>query len=160
MQNKRTYIILASLVITIGIFLVVYFNNNDNPSDVDKFYLDDVYYKDGKYVDTNSDEIKTLINDKKTFLLFVYNNYCSLPIPCNDIFEEIMKKHHIDVLQMTFENFKNLELYNQIQYAPTFIIIKEGIVVDYLKADDDSHLDYYQNANAFDRWLSKYLLYK
>ena len=41
--------------------------------------------------------LNNLINSKDSFLLYTYNDYCSLKIPCDDIFRSVMNKYKIDM---------------------------------------------------------------
>ena len=90
-------------------------------------------------------------------LLFTYNNYCSLPIPCEYIFEDFMSKYNISIVSIPFKEFKETKYYKKVKYAPTIIIIKEGNIVAYLDANSEKDLDKYQNINDFEKWISKYI---
>lgn len=158
-MNKRKIIIIILIIIFIGLILWLFINKDDNPKiyNENAISLDNKYYNKGKFIDASSEEITKLLNDKSTFLLFVYNNYCSLPIPCEKIFKEVMKKHKVDVLQITFEEFKETSLHDTIEYAPSLIIIKDGKILEYLHADKDEDLEKYQDTKEFEKWISTYV---
>ena len=128
-------------------------------NNINKFYLSDEYYNEGKFVDVTYSNIKKIIEEEKSFLLFVYNNYCNLQIPCQDIFSSAIKKYKIDILQIPFENFKKTNLYNTVKYAPTIIIIKNGQIVDYLNPDLKKDINKYQKVDDFEKWLNKYIIF-
>lgn len=119
----------------------------------EKFYLSDKYYNNGEYISIKSDSISK--NDN--FVLFTYNNYCSLSIPCEDIFEEFMEKYKIDFLSIPFDDFKNTYLYKSVKYGPSIIIVKKGKVVAYLDANKDSDTIKYQDVDKFKEWISNYI---
>lgn len=162
MKKKNIIIVVAISVLFIGsIILFAYFRNlNDYQYSGAIFYLDNEYYNQGNFIDISANDLDKMLKDKKTFLLYSYNNYCSLPIPCENIFEEIMKKYKFDVLQITFEDFKKTTLYDSVKLAPTLIIIKNGTIVDYLKADKDEDLSKYQEKTNFENWLKEYIILK
>ena len=110
-----------------------------NKESNNKFYLTEKYYNEGKYIKTKSDNISK--NNKDNYVLFTYNNYCSLAIPCENVFEEFMKKYKIDFLSLPFDEFKNTYLYKEVKYGPSIIIVKKGKVVAYLDANNDDDLD-------------------
>lgn len=120
-----------------------------------KFNLDNNYYKESKFVNVTKTDIENLNNSN--YLLFVYNNYCSLKIPCDTIFKKVMDKYNITVNQITFEEFKETNIYKKVKYAPTIIIVKEGKIIDYLDANSDKDLNKYQDEIEFENWLNKYI---
>ena len=63
-------------------------------------------------------------------------------------------------ITLTFENLKSTSIYDTVKLAPSFVIIKDGKIIDYLKADDDDDLDKYQDVDAFKSWLNKYIIIK
>ena len=117
------------------------------------FYLNDKYYNNGDYVNVTSNDI----NYNESYLLYTYNNFCVLPVHCENIFKEAMDKYKIDVLSMPFDDFKNTNYYKKVKYAPSIIIIKNGEIISYLDANSDKDLDKYQDANKFINWLKEYI---
>ena len=108
-------------------------------SDVEKFYLDEKYYSNGKFIELTSDEYELL--DSKNYVVFTYNNFCTLKIPCESIFKEFMDKYKIDFISIPFDEFKSTNLYKRVKYAPSVIVVKDGSVVAYLDAESDDDLD-------------------
>lgn len=119
----------------------------------ERFYLDDKYYNKGEYIKVSS----TDIDKKDSYVLFTYNNYCSLAVPCEDIFEEFMKEYKIDFLSMPFEEFKKTYLYKKVKYAPSIIVVNKGSVVSFLDANNETDLEKYQNVDIFRDWISEYI---
>lgn len=120
-----------------------------------KFYLSDKYYNEGEYVKVKSSSISK--NNKDSYVLFTYNNYCTLAVPCEDVFEDFMKKYSIDFLSIPFDDFKETYLYNEVKYGPTIIIVNKGKVVAYLDANNDEDLEKYQDVDKFKEWINKYI---
>lgn|SRR5574344_1086208 len=149
---KKKYIILFICLFVIG-GVITYLKL----STVHPVYLDDTYYDTGKYIDISADELNELTNDNHTFILFVYNDSCSLPIPCENIFEDAMNDTHVNILKIRFADFKNTSLYQTVKLAPSIIIVSHGKIVTYLKADADADLEKYQNKEVFINWLKKYV---
>jgi hypothetical protein len=123
----------------------------------ERMYLSDNYYNNGEFIELKSDDLLDKVND--TYLLFTYNNYCSLPIPCEDIFKSFAKKYKIDFISMPFGEFKNTEFYNTVEYAPSVLIIKNNKIVAYLDANSNDDLDKYQKLKEFEKWLDKYIYF-
>ena len=123
--------------------------------DVNKVTLDSNFYNKGEFIDIKNDY---LINENPTnYILFVYNSYCTLKIPCEDIFKEYMKKEKIDFLSMNIDEYKKTDLYETVKYAPTIIIVSDKKIVAYLDAESAADLNKYQDVNEFGSWINKYI---
>ncbi len=125
--------------------------------DKERLYLSNKYYNKGDYISVKAEDLDNLKND--TYVLFTYNNYCSLPVPCDKVFEEFMDKYNIDFLSIPFSEFQKTTLYETVKFAPSIIIVQEGTIIDYLKADKDEDLDRYQDAKVFEEWLDNYIYF-
>ena len=147
-MNKKILIILIILLIFTGC-------TNKKNNNTSTFYLDDKYYNKTDYIKVNSSELDELSHS--SFLLFTYNNYCTLKIPCENIFSDFMKKYKIGIVSIKFEDFKNTKYYDKVKYAPSILVIKEGKIIDYLDAESDDDLDKYQDVDEFTKWVKKYI---
>ena len=136
------------VVIVLSVFLLTgCFSNKTNQEDGTKrIYLTSSYYNKGEFIKV--DDLTTLESD--TYILFTYNNFCNLAVSCDKIFESFMKKYSIDFVSIPFETVK---------YAPSVIIIKDKEVVSYLDANSDEDLDKYQDEEAFESYLNKYIYF-
>lgn len=153
---KKKCIIIGIIVFVIIISFLLCFRLKNNK---DKFYLSNKYYNNGSFITETSVEVQKLVNNKESFLLFTYNNYCTLPIPCEDIFKEFSKNNNIDVVSIPFSDFKNTSLYKTVKYAPSIIVVKEGKIVSYLDAERDDDLNKYQDVNEYREWLNNYIYF-
>lgn len=144
--------ILSVVLILFALFITTACSNKP----IEKFSIDTKFYNsEGKFINVNSEEV----NNKKdtNYVLFTYNNFCNLSIPCETIFESFMQNKKIDFLSIPFEDFKNTYLYNKVKFGPSVIIVKEGEVVQYLDANEDKDLDKYQDVSKFEEWISTYI---
>ena len=119
-----------------------------------KVKLSSIYYNEGNFIDIKASDLK----DKETYLLFTYNSYCNFEIPCDEVFLSVMKDLKIDVLKMPFEEFKKTSLYEKVKYAPSIIIVNNNEIIDFLDANKDEDLKYYQNSKEFASWLKERLV--
>ncbi len=143
---------MKKLVFILVLLFIICGCDKDNS---DKFYLSDKYYGDGEYIKVKSNSIKK--NSHDSYVLFTYNNYCSLAVPCEDVFEDFMKDNNIDFLSIPFEDFKDTYLYDTIKYGPSVVIVNNGKIVAYLDANDDVDLEKYQDVDKFKEWISEYI---
>lgn len=150
-MKKILFVLLISLTLTGCIFSK---KQNDNKI---RFYLSDKYYHTGEFVKVDNKSLEKI--NKENLILFTYNPYCNLPISCEKIFEEFMKKYNIDFVSISFSDFKETSYYDNVKYAPSVMIIKEGEIIDYLDANDDKDLQKYQDEKEFEKWLDNYVYF-
>ena len=141
-------------VLIFSIFLLIGCTNNNSE---DKIYLESRYYNMDDFNPIDKDTLNSQLDNKDTFLLFTYNNYCNLPVACEGIFEEFMDKNNIGIDSIAYKYYKETTLHEKVVYAPSVIIIKDGEVVDYLDANSDDDFDKYQNTREFTKWISSYI---
>ena len=122
-----------------------------------KFYLNDQYYNQGEYVKLDSVSLENIKDN--SMIIYTYNNFCNLPIHCENIFKEFMDKYQINFISIPFSEFKKTSFYTNVSYAPSIIIVHDGKVIDYLKADSDNDYDKYQKVDVFEEWLSDYIYF-
>lgn len=122
-----------------------------------KFSIEKEYYKESKFINANNEDIEKLKENKKSFIVFTYNNYCLLEVPCDEIFKKVMDKYSLSFLYLPYEEMKNTFIYNEVKIAPSVILIKEGKIVAYLDAESDEDLPKYQDADEFDKWLNSFI---
>lgn len=141
------------VLILLAIFTLMGCSNKEN-----KFYLDDEYYGKGKLVSIKAEDINSL--EDKTYIVFIYNNYCNLPIPCEDIFKKVAKDNDLIFYTLSYEEMQNTFFKEKIQYAPSVVIVHKGEIIDYLDANSDDDYDKYQDKKAFLNWLKNYIYLK
>ena len=123
-----------------------------------KFYLDQEYYKTGgDFVHITSDMFEKI--DFQNYVLFVYNNYCTFSVPCDEIFKEFMEQNNVNFLSMSYEEFKKTNLHETVKFAPSVIIVNNGKIVSYLDSAKDADLDKYQDVDQFESWLDNYIYF-
>lgn len=144
-MKKVTLIILITLLILTGC----------SNKEITKVYLSDEYYKDSKFISIAANEVDSLKDD--TYLLYTYNNYCTLEVPCEDIFNSFMSLYNISIKSIPFDEYKKTSFYKKVKYAPTVILISKEKIITYLDANNDNDLDKYQDITAFTEWLNTYI---
>ena len=133
-MNKKVVIVIMCLI---TLFVVGCSNNEETTG---KIVLESKYYGDSKLIEIDSDLFKKISNEN--YILYIYNNYCNLEVPCENIFKDYMDKYKISFLSMPFEEL---------------IIVRNGDIVSYLKSDSDEDLDKYQDVNEFSKWINSYI---
>ena len=122
--------------------------NRTSQNDNSKIYLNNKYYNKGKFIKVDKNDLNNIKNGN--YILYTYNNYCSLPVSCEKVFQEFMSKYKIDFLSIPFDEFKKTDFYKSVKYAPSVIIIENGNIISYLDANSDIDLEKYQDVNKFE----------
>ena len=144
---------MKKIVLLIAIFLLTGCILNKT----EKFYLNDEYYNKGDYISLDSSTLESIKDN--SMIIYTYNNFCNLPIHCENIFKEVMNKYKIDFISIPFAEFKKTSFYKDVSYAPSIVIVNNGKVVNYLKADSDNDYDKYQKSDVFEKWLNDYIYF-
>ena len=149
-MNKKVILsIIAILIFIISCFLVFKQNNSD------KLFLSEKFYNGGKFIKVKSADLSAYSKD--TYLLFTYNDFCTLKIPCDKVFEEFMQEYKIDMLSIPIDEFKQTLFYKTVLYAPSVLIIKNNKIIAYLDANKDDDVIKYQDSQEFAKWLNNYI---
>lgn len=155
MTKKIIKIIILIILLIALVILVVNLSNKDK-----KFYLEDKYYKEAKINEIDENKLESLINDKESFVVFVYQPMCITSSSFNELLNEFTNKYNMTIYMIPFSSIKDTNLEKHVKYYPSFVIFNNGKVVDYLKADSDDDTKCYENLPDFEDWFFSYVLLK
>lgn len=159
-MKKNIVIIIMALIVALSTCFTIYLKSNKKevkPKDT-RFKIEEKYYGSDKFIDIDKEGFESI--KKESYVLYIHNNYCNMPIPCYQIFESYMEKKNIAFLSMDFKDFKETKLHETVKYAPSVIIVKKGKIVSYLDSAKDGDLEKYQDVKAFGKWFEKYVKLK
>ena len=123
----------------------------------EKFYLEDSYYGDNKLIEINNDDLKKLEEDNKDFVLFVYLPGCSSCAEFKTVLEDFLTENNININYISILDTDGTSVENKVKFAPSFMVYKDGKVVDLLDSNSDEDLSYFKSAESFKNWLEKYI---
>ena len=125
-----------------------------------KVILDAEYYcKEecgGEYMNISGEEYEKLINDGKSFVIFVDQTGCKTADKLRDYMGDYAKKIGVKVYRIMFDDARNTTLHNEVKYYPSVAVVSKGRVVGFLRADADEDSDMYNEYEAFEKWIKKY----
>ena len=145
---KKIFLLLLIIIVCVGC-------SNYKNVDSNIIFLSDMFYNKGNFIEIDSKSLEDYSN--MTYLLFTYNNFCSLPISCEKTFKSFASDYKIDFLSMPFSEFKNTYLYDTVKYAPSVLIVENNKIIAYLDANKDDDLEKYQDVNKFKDWINNYI---
>lgn len=154
-DTKIAISILALVVILIGGILVAGMMSGwfDDP----KVVLSQEYYsKNPKFIDLSADKYEELIKSKKSFVILVDQNGCTTADRVRKYVTNYMTEKGVDIYKMMFKEVKSSSLNDYVKYYPSVVIVSNGRVRAYLRADKDADADAYNDYSAFTSWINQY----
>lgn len=122
-----------------------------------KIKLEDKYYKRSEFIDVDHSKVNDLIKSKESFVVFIYQPMCTMSSEFEKLLDEYMDIRKISIYKMSFSDMKKTSLKDTVRFYPSFIIFKDGEVVDFLDADSDEDTNRYKILKAFKEWLESYI---
>lgn len=124
------------------------------------FYLDEKYYGIGAFVEITPEEATDLIENEESFAIYIHQPFCSTSYEFNKILTKFAEEYQISFYKISFDDMKETEMHETIQYYPSFAIYKDGELIDYLDAESDEDLPRYKDAEEFAKWFGSYIQLK
>ena len=125
-----------------------------------KFFLENEYYDKSEFMEIDAKVYTNKIENNESFILFIYQPMCATSANFEKIVKEFLDEYKISINKIAFSNIANTDLSNVIKYYPSFVIIKDGKIIDYLDANSDEDTVYYKNKDDFSNWILEYIKLK
>lgn len=122
-----------------------------------KFYLEESYYESNKLIEINNEDLKKLEKDKKDFILFVYLPGCSSCAEFKTVLEDFLLENNISINYISILDSNGTSVEKKVKFAPSFMVYKDGKVVDFLDSNSDDDVSYFKDVNNFRSWLENYI---
>ena len=121
------------------------------------FALDQEYYTQAELTDITVDDYQQLIANKKSFLLFVDQTGCDVATMVRGFVNNYSTEQNISFYRVYFTDIRGSSINNYVKYYPSVVLISQGKVVDFLKANSNDHAALFTDYNSFKSWLNNYL---
>ncbi len=155
-MKKKLVISLSLIFILITIFItILIINKNKKP-----FYLEDNYYGVNSMTEINIDELNKLIDNKKSFAVFIYQPLCITSSDFESILSDFLIDAQISIYKIAFSDIKETNIGKSVKHYPSFIIYNKGKIVDFLEADKDEDVEYYLSKDGFTSWFKRHVKLK
>ena len=138
-----------TIVITAVVILIV--NKNKKP-----FYLDSNYYGIDSIKEIRIDELNRLIDNKKSFAIFIYQPKCITSFDFESVLNEFIEEEKISIYKIAFSDIKDTKIGKSIKY----LVYNKGRMVDFLRANKNEDVKYYLSKKGFKSWFTKYVKLK
>ena len=125
---------------------------------IEKFSLEEEYYNNGSVVEIEVDKFEELMDNKENFGVFIYQDFCAASANFEEVLGEYITEYNMSFYKLSFTNMNETKLKGKVKFYPSFIIFKDGKMVDYLDADSKSDAEYYKSITGFNNWLTNYVV--
>ena len=126
-----------------------------------KVVLDAEYYCgedcDDEMMELSGAKYEDLVKEGKSFVVFVDQSGCTTADRLRGYVTDYAHKVGIKVYRMMFSEARETSLHDYVKYYPSVAVVSHGKVVAWLRADSDEDADYYNDNEAFNKWLNRYL---
>ena len=126
-----------------------------------KVTLDAEYYCgeecDGEMVELSGVRYEELVRNGGSFVVFVDQSGCTTAERLRGYVADYAREIGARVYRMMFSEVKETSLHDFVKYYPSVVVVSRGRVAGYLRADSDEDADYYNDYEAFVRWIGRCL---
>lgn len=154
-MKKKIGISFVLFVTILGTILFLFTHKKEKP-----FYLEDTYYGTNAMIEIKMDELNELINNKKSFVVFIYQPMCITSSDFENVLSSFLEEKQISIYKIAYSNIKDTKIGKTIKYYPSFIIYHNGKIVDFLEANKEEDVEYYTSKEGFKSWFLKYVIWK
>ena len=152
-------LIVALVIVLIGglIFMGAVAGWFDDP----KVVIDGEYVCDNEsgcdYMELTAGEYDELVKAQKSFVVFVDQDGCTTADRLRGYVSDWAASRGIKVYRMMFAEVKESSLHDYVKYYPSVVVVDKGMVRAWLRADSDEDAEMYNNYDAFNEWMGRYL---
>lgn len=156
-MRKKTGIIISAIAVT-GLLVtgaIILILNNKGPKI--PFRLDDEYYTSSGSEIIDSAKYEELIANKKSFLVMIDKPGCVITQSMRNNMSNFPSDMQFKYYHMYWDEVTGSSLHEYVKFTPSVAIIHEGKVLDWLQADKDEDTEYFEDAEALQRWIRQYI---
>ncbi len=121
------------------------------------FDLEEKYYGENKIIEIEGQELEKLINEKESFAVFVYQPMCITSSDFESVLNEFLEENKMTIYKIAFSSLKERKVGEEIKYYPSFILFQKGKRIDFLEANKEEDLRFYESKEGFKSWFTKYI---
>lgn len=153
MKTRRLIEIIAGIitVVLLVVAAVVIFRDS-------RVVLSEEYRGEGGIGMVTTDDLRTMVNDKKSFLLFVSQPECIAAEKLRGILQELITEYPIQIFEISFADLKGSGLADEVRFYPSLVIYRQGKVAEFLDANDDADAAAYNSLDGLKEWLTNVVI--
>lgn len=150
-MKKRTIIgIIIAVVAVVGMVAAVIFWPRT-------FDLSAEYREQSGFTEIDSEQLKKLIEEKKSFALFIYQPGCITSEDFEKNLVNFSEKERVGFEKIKFSEAKSSGLVGELRYYPSVALYRDGELVTFLRTDRNDDMSAYDTEAGFIAWWHKYI---
>ncbi len=158
LQNRLIIAMSIIVACTVLVFTLVILFNNFRKITFDRISTENISDESAAGIQTiSADKLKDLIESKHNFGLFVSQPNCVTATNLRKILLDLSEKHSVTFFEIPFSELRSSGLASAVRFYPSFIVYRDGEIVDFLDANDSADTAAYTTADGFYDWLTKYV---
>ena len=108
------------------------------------------------------DEYKNLLDNKKSFVIYVYEESCGGCIKFSPVLKEYLKSENLKIyrIDVTVAKSKDSPIKEEMKGTPAVFVFDKGEYVTFLNSHKKKHTEAFKTATAFGEWFTKYVTLK
>jgi len=153
-RPNKLALVLIALFCVVVFFGGYFLTKNLAPN---KFKIEPELYGTNEAIDIKKDDYEKLIETKKSFVILVDKPDCYTSENVRGFMAEFPDDIQFKYYRIMWSQMRDSSLHEQVKFAPSVAIIRSGQVVDFLDADSDEDTAKYNDAQALQNWITKYI---
>ena len=110
-----------------------------------------------EFMELDASGYEELLKGRKSFVVLVDQSGCTTADRLREYVKRWAAEAGVKVYKMMFAEVKESSLHEYVKYYPSVVVVDEGRVRAYLKADADEDADMYNDYEAFSGWMGRFL---
>lgn len=153
MKNKLLVILPTIFIVIAAVACAIIFSLQRAP-----FRLDEQYYNHAALDAISAGDLQQLVDEKKSFAVFVSQPSCRASADFEKVLREFVAATNIQIYEIAFSDLKDLSFASEVRFYPSFLISKQGKLVDFLEADNDDDAAAYTSLDGFKTWFTEQVI--
>ncbi len=151
-KSRKLIITIGAVFLLTGVvgILISYFADR-------KFSLDNDQFGSAEFIDISGEEYEKLLSGKKSFLVFVDQDGCITADGLERIVIELQNEKNLKIYRIMFADARETSMHNYVKFYPSLVIVGNGEVKSWLKADADEDTERFKNKTELENWLNNYI---
>lgn len=153
MKTQRLIGVIAGIIATIVLVAAAVLIFRDG-----RVVLSAEYRGEGGIGMITTDDLKTMAEEKKSFMLFVSQPECQAAEKLRGILQELIKEYPIQIFEVSFSELRESGLASEVRFYPSLVVYRQGQVADFLDANDSADTEAYNSLAGLKDWLTNVVI--
>lgn len=121
--------------------------------------LDAEFYGESEAMDIDGAGYEKAIAEKKSFVVLVDNENCVTARNMRKMMGGFPEELQFRYYRIMWPEALRVSLHDYVKYFPSVAVVRNGEMVAWLRADADEDAAYYNDAEALEGWLRRWIVF-